>query len=91
MTRAYVELGLYAKSTSEDGAAEHNNERLQKATVAYAITPDAGNFWSRPEMRFFVTWLHADGNNKGGDATFTSGRKDGSTDITVGAQVEAWW
>ena len=42
-------------------------------------------------MRFFVTWLHADGNNKGGDATFTSGRKDGSTDITVGAQVEAWW
>ena len=91
MTRAYVELGHYAKSTSEDGAAEHNNERLQKATVAYAITPDAGNFWSRPEMRFFVTWLHADGNNKGGDATFTSGRKDGSTDITVGAQVEAWW
>ena len=91
MTRAYVELGHYAKSTAKDHAAEHDNERLQKATIAYAITPDAGNFWSRPEMRFFVTWLHADGNNKGGDATFTSGRKDGSTDITVGAQVEAWW
>ena len=91
MTRAYVELGHYAKSTAQDNKAEHENERMQKATVAYAITPDAGNFWSRPEMRFFVTWLHVDGNNKGGNATFTSGRKTGSTDITVGAQVEAWW
>ena len=92
MTRAYVELGHYAKSTSEDGASEHNNERLQKATVAYAITPDAGNFWSRPEIRFFGTWLHGDTRNNGEkyhNAVVNSYR-GGSVDMQVGVQVEAW-
>ena len=63
MTRAYVELGHYAKSTAKDHAAEHDNERLQKATIAYSITPDAGNFWSRPEIRIYATYLHGNDNS----------------------------
>ena len=86
MTRLYTEFGAYGMTTKKDHQQDQN-ERIQKATIAYAITPDAGNFWSRPEIRFYATWLHGtDGN-----VTWTNGYRKGSTDITVGAQVEAWW
>ena len=86
MTRLYTEFGAYGMTTKKDHKQDQN-ERIQKATIAYAITPDAGNFWSRPEIRFYATWLHGtDGN-----VTWTNGYRKGSTDITVGAQVEAWW
>lgn len=42
---------------------------MQKATLAYAVTPDAGNFWSRPEIRVYTAWLQ--GSDK--DATFSAG------------------
>ena len=86
MTRLYVELGAYGQYTKyDDGDKEH--DRMQKATLAYAVTPDAGNFWSRPEIRVYTTWLH--GTDK--DAVFSAGYRKGSTDITVGVQAEAWW
>lgn len=86
MTRLYVELGAYGQYTKyDDGYKEQN--RMQKATLAYAVTPDAGNFWSRPEIRVYTTWLH--GTDK--DAVFSAGYRKGSTDITVGVQAEAWW
>ena len=86
MTRIYTEFGAYGMTIKKDHKQDQN-ERIQKATIAYAITPDAGNFWSRPEIRFYATWLHGtDGN-----VTWTNGYRKGSTDITVGAQVEAWW
>ena len=96
MTRVYLELGAYGQYTDYNNGSKEM-DRLQKATVAYAITPDAGNFWSRPEIRFFATWLHGnggtswDGYNTKKNATFTSGYRTGATDICVGAQVEAWW
>ena len=86
MTRVYVELGSYGQYTEyDDGWKEQ--ERMQKATLAYALTPDAGNFWSRPEIRVYTAWLH--GSDK--DATFSAGYRKGATDITVGVQAEAWW
>ena len=86
MTRVYVELGSYGQYTEyDDGWKEQ--ERMQKATLAYAVTPDAGNFWSRPEIRVYTAWLH--GSDK--DATFSAGYRNGATDITVGIQAEAWW
>ena len=89
MTRVYVELGAYGKFVeNEDGVkGKDTRDRMQKATLAYALTPDAGNMWSRPEIRFYTTWLHS----TDGEATFSDGYRTGSTDITVGVQAEAWW
>lgn len=86
MTRLYVELGSYGQYTEYDNGWKEQ-ERMQKATLAYALTPDAGNFWSRPEIRVYTAWLH--GSDK--DATFSEGYRKGATDITVGVQAEAWW
>ena len=86
MTRVYVELGSYGQYTEYDDGWK-DQERMQKATLAYALTPDAGNFWSRPEIRVYTAWLH--GSDK--DATFSAGYRKGATDITVGVQAEAWW
>ncbi len=86
MTRLYVELGSYGQYTEYDNGWKEQ-ERMQKATLAYALTPDAGNFWSRPEIRVYTAWLH--GSDK--DATFSAGYRKGATDITVGVQAEAWW
>ena len=68
------------------------HETLQKATLAYAINPDASNMWSRPEIRFFVTWLHSNESNVVNTALNDYAKTDPNTvDITVGACVEAWW
>ncbi len=100
MTRIVTEFGAYGEYKEyKDGTKKH--DRIQKATLAYAITPDAGNFWSRPEIRFFATWLHGTDN----DITYSgikhandfdlegrgTGYRDGTTDMQVGVQVEAWW
>ena len=100
MTRVYAELGAYGLYTEyDDGAKKY--DRIQKATLAYASTPDASSFWSRPEIRFFATWLHGTDS----DITYTgikhandfdlegrgTGYRDGTTDMQVGVQVEAWW
>ena len=98
MTRIYAELGAWGKTTSQncplDGSGlEHQNEKAQKITLAYAITPDASSMWSRPELRFFGTWLHGDTRNNGQkyhNAVVNSYR-GGSVDLQFGVQAEAWW
>ena len=92
MTRVYAELGAWGKTTSQRNV-EDDNERAQKITLAYAITPDAGNFWSRPEIRFFGTWLHGDTKNNGAKYSkpVVNSYRGGSVDMQVGVQVEAWW
>ena len=61
MTKVITELGAYGMYTENDNDVR-THDRVQKATLAYAIAPDASNFWSRPEIRFFVTYLHGDKN-----------------------------
>ena len=98
MTRVYAELGAWGKTTSQDSTLdgsglEHQNEKAQKITLAYAITPDASSMWSRPELRFFGTWLHGDTRNNGQkyhNAVVNSYR-GGSVDLQFGVQAEAWW
>ena len=101
MTRIYVEGGWYAQSTKSYNAdnlgTKTVGEHGSKYTVAYAITPDASNFWSRPELRFFVSYL------KGADQDLSSyGSSNaylGNTKIEsikddnyiFGVQAEAWW
>ena len=74
MTRLILETGMYTSSTNTnvfgDEGKSHNTQQ-QKVTLAYAITPDAGNAWSRPEIRFFATYRHF-------------GQKDGRTGVYGG-------
>ncbi|MDD7286717.1 MAG: carbohydrate porin, partial [Succinivibrio sp.] len=71
--------------------------RGQKATIAYAITPDAKNFWSRPEIRLFATWVHSPDENVTSsaysyrDPLSETGLEEGKTNCVVGAQVESWF
>ena len=86
MTKVLAELGAYVERTkAEDGS--HVTEGGQKATLAYAISPDAGNFWSRPEIRFYVSYINV--TDKNGE--FNKLGKQTGHDTVFGAQVEAWW
>ena len=67
MTRLYVEAGFSTESTkniNEDGIAKSSNAKNQKYTLAYAITPDASNYWSRPEIRLYATYVHSNENGQ---------------------------
>jgi maltoporin len=85
-----VEAGTTSRKFSDNQAAQ----RLNKLTIAptLALSPD---FWSRPELRFYVTkanWNQAasDANNGGtGEGAFgTNGRK---SQTLAGVQYEVWW
>ena len=86
MTKVLAELGAYVeREKAEDGS--HVTEGGQKATLAYAISPDASNFWSRPEIRFYVSYINV--TDKNGE--FNKLGKQTGHDTVFGAQVEAWW
>ena len=100
MTRLYVEAGFSTESTkniNEDGIAKSSNAKNQKYTLAYAITPDASNFWSRPEIRFYVTYIHSNHEADvidawgAGETLQKSDNYVNKQDLAFGAQVEAWW
>ena len=114
MTRLLLEAGFYTESTTHWAMASVNdinyvtentsNVQAKKVTLAYALTPDAGNFWSRPELRFYVSYLNG-GNDQGtlgqyGNANYTvSSATDDrfgyshkkTNQFIFGAQAEAWW
>ncbi|MGN0916102.1 MAG: carbohydrate porin [Succinivibrio sp.] len=114
MTRLLLEAGFYTESTTEWSMKKvgdlnfvdtpTKNSQAKKVTVAYALTPDAGNFWSRPEIRFYATYLKG-GNEQGtlgqyGAANYTvqsatdanySYKHQKNNQFLFGAQVEAWW
>ena len=94
MTRLIWEAGAYVQ-TQKKGDYMNNVNRGQKLTMAYGITPDASNVWSRPEIRFFVSYIHANNANVNGkieneNVTRKYGEKD-SNNVQFGAQVEAWF
>ncbi len=114
MTRLLLEAGFYTESTTHWAKASVNdinyvtentsNVQAKKVTLAYALTPDAGNFWSRPELRFYVSYLNG-GNDQGtlgqygnADYTVSSATDDRfgyshkkTNQFIFGAQAEAWW
>jgi len=81
-----VEAG--ATSRSIDGQAR---QTLDKFTIAptLALAPE---FWSRPELRFYLTQVNwnaaAAAANAGGGGFGASGRRSSTI---AGAQFEAWW
>ncbi|MDD7021649.1 MAG: carbohydrate porin [Aeromonadales bacterium] len=90
-SRIMAELGAFwDKTTPVNG--DDNTQKGQKYTLAYAIAPSA-SLWARPEIRFYVSYLHAsgDGNpNIGADSLHNYGESY-SSGTNIGVQAEAWW
>lgn len=98
----------YFKNDAKDAWAgtKNSNAQGQKLSLAYVISPDASNFWSKPEIQFFVTYLH--GNENGlefseyGSSAYQvhvdsengpvihEGTKTTNT-VIFGVHGEAWW
>ena len=105
MTKIYADVGAYAESTNyTDGTGK--TSQGQRYTLGYAISPDSMNFWSRPEIRIYATYLHGNDNsmNFQGEKyndVFASTDKDGKNYTTcsgkqtsafnAGVMFEAWW
>ena len=85
-TRTTMELG-YSKQKEAAWNTDADDADLYKVTLAQQFTPGKG-FWSRPAIRFYVSYL-------GGDQFVSKvGRAnlDGSNhQWSFGSQVEAWW
>ena len=92
MTKLLAEVGWFADkktaNTDDKGVQSYVSKHGSKYTLAYAISPDAGNFWSRPEFRFYVSHVSVSDNMSIGP-THEWVRQ--TSDNMFGAQVEAWW
>ena len=94
-TSTVLEFGYYNKSTNSKakigddvipGVINHgeHRKRATKLTLAQQWTPSS-QFWARPSIRVFASWL----SGNAFDHKFDD--NNDSHQITLGAQVEAWW
>ena len=92
MTKLLAEVGWFADkktaNTDDKGVQSYVSKHGSKYTLAYAISPDASNFWSRPEFRFYVSHVSVSDNMNIGR---TNEWVRQTSDNMFGAQVEAWW
>jgi len=85
-------LALQAEFGFETGDTWNTDGSVMKLTVAPTITLDDTSFWTRPQLRAFVTIGSWDKDLTNGWNAVTndpSSDKDGIT--TYGVQMEAWW
>lgn len=80
-----LEMGWFKQTNTVSGADKV--EQGKKVTLAQVITAGPGIF-SRPELRFYTTYMKADKNEISGSAPFNNGK---DSQLSFGAQVEAWW
>ncbi|NOT82285.1 MAG: carbohydrate porin [Gallionella sp.] len=78
-----VEAGM--TSRKPDNSA---NQTLNKVTIAPTLSLGS-DFWSRPELRFYVT--QASWNDAASIANAGFGVAGRTSSITTGAQIEVWW
>ena len=92
MTKLLAEVGWFADkktaNTDDKGVQSYVSKHGSKYTLAYAISPDASNFWSRPEFRFYVSHVSVSDSMSIGP---TNEWVRQTSDNMFGAQVEAWW
>ena len=91
-TRTTLELGYSAQKTNGNVAdVKYEDPDVYKVTLAQQFTPGKG-FWTRPAIRFYVSYIGGDEFANGWDVGYKNKNKDGDEyQITVGTQVEAWW
>ena len=93
-TSTVFEAGYFTgKNTSYDWGGNgfgkdvpsHDHVDGYKFTLAQQFSPMT-TFWSRPSIRFYVSYLGGDVMNKK-----TTGFDDHDGEVSIGAQAEAWW
>ena len=85
-TKHFKGLAELSTTTRKGAGAE---QRLSKATLAAALALNE-DFWSRPELRLYVTKAHW--NQAAAAANATTFGANGKTSRTlVGVQYEVWW
>ena len=98
VTKIAAELGFFTETTKYQNGESKNNKG-QKVTLAYVLSPDAGDWKSRPELRFYVTYLHSNEteaiiNSPSQDKAMTINGEyyaPRNNQLIIGAQMEAWW
>ena len=89
-TRTTLELG-YSSQKTNGWMAPGEDPDVYKVTLAQQFTPGKG-FWTRPAIRFYVSYIGGDEFAEGWAVGYKNKNKDGDEyQITVGTQVEAWW
>ena len=87
-----VELG-YFKQQNKDVTGKKYNESGYKTTLFHTFKVNTSMLTSRPEIRFYATYIKAEdidldkaANNT--TAVFEDGKND---QFALGAQAEIWW
>ncbi len=87
-----VELG-YFKQQNKDVTGKKYNESGYKTTLFHTFKVNTSMLTSRPEIRFYATYIKAkDIDSDKAVNNTTSIFEDGKNDqFAVGAQAEIWW
>lgn len=80
-----VELAWFKQTNRQQG--EDYREKGVKTTLYHALKVDTSLLTSRPELRFYASWIRALEN---GISQFRFG-DERREQFTVGAQAEVWW
>ncbi|WP_224651606.1 carbohydrate porin [Pectobacterium versatile] len=81
-----VELGWFTQRNKNQSGVNYK-ESAYKTTLYHALKVDTSLFNSRPEIRFYGTYLKLL-DNEISKFTFPDSKKD---QFTVGVQAEVWW
>ncbi|PLY39035.1 carbohydrate porin [Pectobacterium carotovorum] len=81
-----VELGWFTQKNKNQSGVSYK-ESAYKTTLYHALKVDTSLFNSRPEIRFYGTYLKLL-DNEISKFTFPDSKKD---QFTVGVQAEVWW
>ena len=85
-SRIMAEVGAFWNKADQETSA--GDTQGQKYTLAYAIAPSA-SLWARPEIRFYVSYLHSSNAKKISDNLYDGDSFSSGTNF--GVQAEAWW
>ncbi|WP_416414275.1 carbohydrate porin [Pantoea sp. App145] len=80
-----VELGWFRQENKVQD--DTFSESGYKATLYHALKVNTSILTSRPELRFYITYLRANQNDIS-SFEFTDNKKD---QLAIGAQAEVWW
>lgn len=81
-----VELGWFTQKNTDDTGVSFR-ESGYKTTLYHALKVNTSLLTSRPEIRFYATYLNIL-DNEISSYSFADNKKD---QLTIGAQAEVWW
>ncbi|EOB3584488.1 carbohydrate porin [Vibrio vulnificus] len=82
-----VELGYFVQKSQAENEADYRKESGYKVTAYHALKVNTSMLRSRPEIRFYSTYMEATDN----DITGYVFHDQGSDQLSFGVQAEVWW